>query len=345
MEYRKKIIFYIGFIFFTSILCVVLLFSVEHARYILRQKALSGLQTNEEIRKNYEKQREKRKPLSLLFVGDIMLSRAIDKKIIEHADDARFPFLLSSEKITQADIAMGNLEGPISENGSNQGSIYSFRARPMVVGGLQYAGFDIVTLANNHMFDWGRRALLDTMHILTNANILYTGAGKDYVDANELKIIRKNGFVAGFLAYTNLYPPSLFATQDKAGISEYNEEYIKKYIHQQKNSVDLLIVSLHWGEEYKTNSTDEQKRIAREFIDAGADIIIGHHPHVPQEIEEYKGKWIAYSLGNFVFDQYFSKETMSGLALDVTCTKAHTCSAQPIHVELNKDFQPAFVGL
>jgi len=310
----------------------------EIASIIQMNNAITRLQKIEEEEKN------KKEELSLLFVGDIMLSRDIAKKIQINGDQ-KFPFLSVAEKLSGADIAVGNLEGPISSRGRNQGSKYSFRANPEVIEGIQYAGFDLFSLANNHIFDWGRDALEDTMLILSSSSINFSGVGKNYEDANRVTVIKKKGYLVGFLSFTNLYPKTLFATDKKSGISEYDEKKILERIIAIRKEVDVVVVLLHWGNEYETNSNNTQKKFARELIDVGADMVVGHHPHVAQEVEKYKNGIIAYSLGNFVFDQGFSKETMNGLALDVKCIEAHTCSAKPIEVLINNDFQPTFSGL
>lgn len=328
--------------------CSVLYFSSKSFERKQEENIARGIRLNQEIAKNFKKREEdlkkQKKPLTMIFVGDIMLSRSVEKKMNENVD-VRFPFLSVADRLSKADIAIGNLEGPISSRGRNQGSIYSFRAKPAVLDGITYAGFDVFSLANNHIFDWGRDALNDTMQLLTSSSIAYVGVGKNYDDANELKKIERNGYTVGFLSYTKLYPKSLFASSTKAGISEYDEEKIIQRIKDYKSSVDVLVVLFHWGDEYKTHSNADQEKLGRACIDAGADLVVGHHPHVAQEIEKYKEKTIAYSLGNFIFDQPFSEETMNGLALDVVCSNPHECKANPVYVKINKDFQPEFEGL
>ncbi|MFA5870879.1 MAG: CapA family protein [Candidatus Paceibacterota bacterium] len=311
------------------------------------REEFSIVQMNEvsrQLRIAEEEKKNKKMVISLMFVGDVMLSRSVEKKIQEN-NDQKFPFLSVAERLTSADIAIGNLEGPISLRGKNQGSIYSFRANPKVIGGIQYAGLDLFSLANNHIFDWGRDALEDTMSILSNSNIHFAGVGRNYNEANTPTVILKKGYKVGFLSFTNLYPRTLFATDDDLGISEYDEKKILEHVAEMRKENDVAVVLLHWGNEYEVNSNGNQKKFARELIDAGADIVVGHHPHVAQEIENYKNGIIAYSLGNFVFDQNFSKETMSGLMLDVTCTEKHTCNAKPVTVLINSDFQPSFLEL
>lgn len=293
----------------------------------IREKILKRIETAETVR--------------FVFVGDIMLSRGVDLKM-KRAGDYTFPFLNIARTTRDADIAFGNLEGPISVRGKNQGSIYSFRANPNSVKGLVFAGFDVVSLANNHIWDWGVDALTDTLDILKQNNILTIGAGKNETEANSPVFIMKGNQRVVFFAYTNLYPQSLYATGENPGISTFDEEQIIRGIKEDTTSEDVVIISLHWGDEYKTESNDFQKRFGRILIDAGVDMVIGHHPHVSQEVERYKGGWIAYSLGNFVFDQNFSEETMRGMLLEVTTKSGEVRSVEQREIKMNNDFQPAF---
>jgi len=282
--------------------------------------------------------------LSLLFVGDIMLSRAVGRQM-EKNDDYAFPFKLSSDFLKSADITFGNLEGPISNRGSNQGSIYSFRANPKVAEGLNYAGFDVLSIANNHIWDWGKNALSDTLTILQNNNITPVGAGENFNEANSIKIVNSEGLKIGFLAYTNLYPKSLEAEENEIGISQFDVAGILKLVYsiKEKKEADIVVVSLHWGNEYETNASQWQKDLAHKLIDAGADIIAGHHPHVAQEMERYKDGVIFYSLGNFVFDQSFSKETMEGMAGEVILEGNKIKGVKTYKVSINQYFQPEIV--
>lgn len=259
-------------------------------------------------------------PIHLLFVGDIMLGRAV-AKIFERNGGPDFAFKEVIGTLRQADLVFGNLEGPISERGQNQGSIYSFRFDPAVTGALARAGFRVLSVANNHIWDYGREALLDTLDHLRQNGIQPVGAGKDEAEANRPVKLTVKGNRLAFLAYTDLYPRLLAATTSTPGISRFDLEEIGETIKEIRNNSDLVVVSLHFGEEYKMSSGSREQAIARKLIDAGADLIVGHHPHVVQELEEYRRGWIAYSLGNFVFDQNFSLETLRGGALCVYLDK------------------------
>lgn len=279
---------------------------------------------------------------TLLFVGDIMLARGVATQT-KKANDYAHPFRLIADTLKEADLTFGNLEGPISARGKNQGSKYSFRADPRTIEGLSLSGFDILSVANNHIWDWGADALTDTLTLLRDNDIYPVGAGPNNEEANKPVFFSAGDTRLAFLAYTNLYPKSLEASNTRPGISSFNLENSQKHIREieEKNEADIIIVSFHWGDEYKTASNQLQRKIARSLIDAGADLIIGHHPHVIQEIEQYKHGWIAYSLGNFIFDQSFSKETMEGLLFKITLEGKKIYTTESINVSLNSTFQPA----
>ncbi len=254
---------------------------------------------------------------TMIFVGDVMLSRSVGA-LMEQKGDYTFPFLNIATFLRNADLTFANLENPISSGGVKVGSIYSFRADPRVVEGLKFAGIDVVSIANNHMWDYGRQAFVDTLYNLTNAGIGYVGGGYSFAEAHEGITREINGTKVTLLAYTDLLSKQVAATHDAAGVSFLDVEQMKRDIALARNKSDIIVVSFHWGEEYQTAHNLKQGHIAKAAIDAGADLIVGHHPHVAQEVEEYQGRWIAYSLGNFIFDQSFSKATMQGLALVVT---------------------------
>jgi poly-gamma-glutamate capsule biosynthesis protein CapA/YwtB (metallophosphatase superfamily) len=282
--------------------------------------------------------------ITIFAVGDIMLDRGVEYKIKkEGKEDFKFPFLKISDDLKKADLLVGNLEGPISDRGEKIGSIYSFRMDPESINGLEYAGFDVLSLANNHALDYGRVALEDTMNILRDNDIDYIGAGFNEKEVSSVKIKEINGLKIGFLAYTDFGSKFWKPGSDTSGVSFFNAEdfeKIKKEIIEAKKTADILIVSFHSGTEYSKSPTNFQKEFGRFCIDAGADLILGHHPHVTQPVEQYKSGWIAYSLGNFVFDQSFSAETMQGILLEVLIENGKIKEVNPKEVEISENFQP-----
>jgi poly-gamma-glutamate synthesis protein (capsule biosynthesis protein) len=277
----------------------------------------------------------------LVFVGDMMFDRNIRKNIAA-AEDPLLPFALIKDEIKKADVAFGNLEGPISDGGKRQGSIYSFRFEPVgTINALTDAGFDVVSIANNHIWDYGREAALDTMKHLGDVGINYVGFGKNFDEANSPVIKTVGDTRIAYLGYTEFYSKALYA-DDRLGLSEFDSEKMAKRIKELRESgvADIIIVSLHWGEEYQTTSNAHQRQLARTLVDAGANLIIGHHPHVAQEIEEYHGATIAYSLGNFVFDQNFSADTQHGLMLKAKVVDKKINATESVNVGFTKIFQP-----
>ena len=282
--------------------------------------------------------------INLMAVGDIMLDRGVEFMIQkEGSSDFRFSFLKIKNYLGKADILFGNLESVVSDKGYKQGSIYSFRADPRAVEGLLYSGFDIVSTTNNHAFDYGKTALLDSLERLKKSGIEYVGAGIDENEAFSLKIKEIKNTKIGFLAYDNVGTENWKAVGDKPGIAfldNKNLEKVKNDISKARKQVDVLAVSMHWGDEYLEKPNLIQKKLAKEILNAGADIIIGSHPHVVEDLEEYNGKWVAYSLGNFVFDQYFSESTMQGGILEITIESKKIKSAVLKIIKINQFYQP-----
>ena len=285
--------------------------------------------------------------INLFIVGDIMLGRGVEYMINkEGRGDFRFPFLKIASELKKSDILFANLEGPISDRGIKVGSIYSFRFKPEAVDGLVYGGFDILSLANNHMFDYQRIALEDTMRILKENNIDYVGAGFNKEEAFFLRIKEIKNTKIGFLAYTDLGPENWQAGSENSGIAWIGENDIGEvveYIKRVKERVDVLVVSLHAGEEYSKKPNLFQVSFAKICIDNGADLVIGHHPHIVQRIEKYKDGWVAYSLGNFIFEQGFSEETMKSIILKAIIKDKKIKEIFSEDIEINKYFQPELV--
>lgn len=274
----------------------------------------------------------------LIFVGDVMLSRSVGA-LMAAKDDYNWPFEKIADFLSGADIAVANLETPISSRGVNVGSIYSFRSDPRSAGGLKFAGIDIVSLANNHAWDWGMTAFGDTMTHLASAGISYIGAGYNAAEAHAGVVKDVKGTKIGFLAYTNLLPKSIAATVDRPGLAIFDEAEMIRDIQAMRPRADIVTVSFHFGDEYQTIHNALQERMALAAIDAGADLVIGHHPHVVQDIERYRDKWIVYSLGNFVFDQNFSVATQSGLAVRITIRDKKIMKLEEVPIKISDEYQ------
>jgi poly-gamma-glutamate synthesis protein (capsule biosynthesis protein) len=251
-------------------------------------------------------------PVSLVFVGDIMMDRGVRRSIEKNYGGDYNALFTHTQYLQDADIAFANLEGPAAASGHNVGSRFSFRMDPVALHALAAAGIDIVSFANNHVGDWAQAAFDETLKNLTATAIAYTGAGTTYSQATEPRIIEVRGMKIGFLATTDVGPNWMKATDTHAGVLLASDPKLSEIIAAAKTQSDILVVSFHWGNEYSPITVRQQK-LAHAAIDAGADIIVGGHPHVMQGVETYKGKPIFYSLGNFIFDQYFSPYTLQGM--------------------------------
>lgn len=236
------------------------------------------------------------KLVKIILTGDIMLGRTVTIKSLEFKD-AGYPFRKVYEGLSKADLVFANLENPIVANCPPHASGFTFCAPPEMLDGLVLAGVDVVTLANNHSRNYGEEGLKQTRSFLENRDIDATGLG-DLV----IKNIDYTSF--GFLGFDFV---------DK-NLSNEDVDLIKN----SNLLVDILIVGVHWGEEYKPKANDKQRKIASELIANGADVVVGHHPHWVQDSEYINSKPVYYSLGNFVFDQMWSEETRKGMAVELS---------------------------
>ncbi|HXK36004.1 MAG TPA: CapA family protein [Candidatus Paceibacterota bacterium] len=276
-------------------------------------------------------------PTRLIFVGDIMLSRSVGESMERWGDWSR-PFVLSAAVTAGADLTFGNLESVISDRGATQGCTYCFRADPRSIEGLLDAGFDVVSVANNHAWDYGPDAFTDSLKRLVSAGITPVGGGADLAVARTPVVKTAHDVRVAYLAYTNLMPVLTCAAERYAGVHCYAAARMQEDITAARSVADIVVVSFHAGEEYQPH-TAAQERIYRAAIDAGADLVIGHHPHVVQDVERYGGGWIAYSLGNFIFDQTWSPETMRGMLLEVTITDGEIAEVATRAVDISSLYQ------
>ncbi len=275
----------------------------------------------------------------LIFAGDVMLSRYIGDMMAKR-NDYDFPFEKIQSFLKSADMVFGNLESPIGRAGKAVTGLYSFQAAPEAARGLKKAGFNLVSVANNHAFDYGLEGFWDTLKNLKNAGIAYAGGGYNSNEAYRGAELNIHGINVTVLAFTDLLPKKWAATEKQAGVSYLDKERMIASIRAAKKKSDLVIVSFHWGREYETASNQRQQELAAAAVEAGASLIVGHHPHVVQEIANIKNVTVAYSLGNFVFDQNFSKETSTGLLLKVSVKDKKIDSVTPYTLRFNKNFQP-----
>ena len=248
------------------------------------------------------------KDVSMLFVGDVMLDRHVKEKIDLYGLDYLFEKISSSSPdfFNNYDLVSANLEGAVTNDGEhyNPINIYDFAFSPIDVVDLKKYNFNFFNLANNHFFDQGERGIIETRDILEESDFLYVGCKDKVVDDCSSASLEINKKKIGILGFSMVYGVfDLFQAQEK----------IRESVAQS----DFVIVQVHWGKEYDHIFNSVQEYTAKALIDAGADLIIGHHPHVVQGMEIYKNKAIFYSLGNFIFDQYFSFDTQEELAVSL----------------------------
>ncbi|MGD9487050.1 MAG: CapA family protein [Calditrichaceae bacterium] len=277
----------------------------------------------------------------LYFTGDVSLVNHFEQHVGDRLD---YPFNKLTA-LSEADIFMINLESPFTVRGNPVEKQFTFRALPKYAGMLKESGVDIVTLANNHMYDYGDTGIFDTIGLLDSVGIKHVGAGRNLAEARQPVIFDIRGLKLAYLAYygTGPHSDSHPATETNAGTAMRNLAYIKEDIAKIRDQVDYIIINFHWGLEKANYPEESEKYYARKSIDYGADLIVGHHPHVLQGVELYKGKVIAYSLGNFIFGgNSRTFETSAVLKVLISPAKKGKYHAQimPIGIRL---WQPYFL--
>ncbi|GKU79891.1 CapA family protein [Paenibacillus sp. L3-i20] len=266
------------------------------------------------------------KRVTLSFVGDLLPGEYVTPFMTQHGYG--FPYEKAMLYLSEPDLLAGNLELPITKRGTPLvGNKYVYKGLPEALPALRDAGFDVFSLANNHALDQGVEGMVDTITHLDEAGISHMGTGNNDTEAFAPVIKEVKGIKVAYIGVSNVIP---FAEQkaDKnvAGIAEtYETKRAAAAIESAKKQADIVVVMVHWGEMETDQPKPYQKNNARIYIDAGADLVIGSHPHVLQGFETYKGKWIAYSLGNFVFTNYPKGALAETGVLDASCTKEADC--------------------
>jgi poly-gamma-glutamate synthesis protein (capsule biosynthesis protein) len=251
--------------------------------------------------------------VSIAFVGDIMLDESPGKTV----KNGRDPFEYFSPLLNSADIRVGNLECVVATTGMPEpGKPYTFRAHPRVLKLLQ-RHFDALSLANNHSGDYGPGAFGEMLDLLERQKISYFGGGRTLTLAHTPLVIERNSLRVALLGYNEFFPRSFEADFDKPGIAWSEDEQVRLDIRTARTRyhADLVIPVMHWGWEHENLASSRQVQLARLMIEAGADAVVGGHPHVTQNVEQYQGKPIIYSLGNFVFDGFDDQDSNTGWLL------------------------------
>ena len=276
-------------------------------------------------------------PMTLIFAGDIMLDDG-PGRLIARGGDPLAPF---ANMLKAADYRIANLETSVARSGKRLADKpYTFRAHPRTLRILQ-GRFDAVTLANNHVGDYGHQALLETMQRLDAAGIAHFGAGKNLVEAHKPLWIERQGLKIAILGYNEFAPRAFEAGADTPGTAWSEDDHVISDIRAAKAAgADLIIPFMHWGWEYEPTASPRLQSFARRMIDEGASMVVGSHPHVTQGADVYQGKPIIYSLGNFVFDGFDAPEARLGWLLRLKLDKTGVLEWDTVAAHMDKNGTP-----
>jgi len=243
---------------------------------------------------------------NLLFVGDIMLGRRVETDMEKKGVD--YPFASTTELMSRQDLTIGNFEGSIPEKHVQTPELtFQFAVKDTYLNTIKNAGFDILSLANNHALDYGIGGLTNTLATCVRSSLVCFGNPTE-VSISSSYIARVNDVNVGFIFIHTLF-------------DEPSDEELEQQLTYLFEYSEVQVAYIHWGTEYLLTHTANQTAFAKKLIDAGVDVVIGHHPHVVEDIELYKQKPIFYSLGNYVFDQYFSSDVQEGLGIQMNIQK------------------------
>jgi poly-gamma-glutamate capsule biosynthesis protein CapA/YwtB (metallophosphatase superfamily) len=288
---------------------------------------------------------------TITAVGDIMLGRRVGDR---HRGNPGAPLAPLGKRLARADITVGNFESTLSAAGSPTQGGDSFAASPRVRPALRAAGFDLLSLANNHVGDYGDRALRQTLDRFDSARIETVGAGRNLDAARRPVIIERDGVRVGFLAVDSIgETPS--ATGTRAGTNRLNMpprtgplnrsqlRRITSDIRALGRRVDTVVVLTHWGTQYTHRPEPSQRTAARAFADAGADLVIGGHPHWVQGYDMAGSAIVVHSLGNFIFDMDFQTKTREGIFLEIVLWGGAVKAVEPVPYVIDGAFTPRLV--
>ncbi|WP_339321581.1 CapA family protein [Paenibacillus sp. FSL W8-0194] len=279
------------------------------------------------------------KSVTIHFVGDMIFSGKVETLLEKKGYS--YPFAYLGDMFKKDDLTLGNLETPVTTGGVGaKNKQFVFKSSPKALEALRAAGMDAVNLGNNHILDQGEVGLLDTIKYLDQSGIQYVGAGKNADRAYQPVYFNRGGMTIAVIGASRVYPETNWAAgANKPGVaSAYDKaSRVIASITEARKKADLVIVMVHWGIERALTPNDIQKKLGHDFVDAGADLIIGGHPHVLQGLEQYKGKWIAYSTGNFIFTKSSTPSTWKTAVFQARC-KTSGCSMKlvPYHAELGQ---------
>ncbi len=276
------------------------------------------------------------KTVTLNFGGDVMFSGKVGELLTKKGYD--YPYQYVKKLFTSDDLTVVNLETPVTgSNTTAADKTYAFKSSPEALPHMAAAGIDAVNLANNHILDQGIVGLTDTIRQLDASGVQYVGAGADAARAYEPVIFERKGIRIALLGFSRVIPQASWnAGAHQPGVATaYDATAAEAAIRKAKKNADLVVVVAHWGVERSDTTVDHQTDLAHRFVDAGADLVVGGHPHVLQGVEQYKGKWIAYSTGNFIFTHSLVEKTWDTGVFQAVCSVKGDCSMKVIPYTAN----------
>jgi poly-gamma-glutamate synthesis protein (capsule biosynthesis protein) len=285
-------------------------------------------------------------------VGDIMLGRRVGD-MLERRDDPTAVFRPLAKRLASADITVGNLESTLSKAGPPTQGSDSFGADDSALEGLKLAGFDLLSLANNHLGDFGKAAIVETVRKLDGAGFRTVGGGVDSAQAAKPAVITVGDVQVGFVA-TDSIGETPAAGRNTPGTNRINAPprtgpLDRTALGRVAESVrrldaDVVIALTHWGTQYTNEPERSQRRIARALVDAGADLVVGGHPHWVQGWETIGDATVVHSLGNFVFDMDFMRETQEGIFVEIVSRGDRVVAVRPVPYVIDDRFTPRAVA-
>lgn len=279
--------------------------------------------------------------VSIAAVGDLMLGSWIVNVVKRKGVD--YPYDSTRMWLKSADFAIANLEAPLTDSGAvYENKTYTFKVPPYFARGIRNAGIDVVTLANNHILDFDCEGLENTIAALSENGVAHCGAGSDKAEACKPVILDQFGIRVAFIGFSMTFPKEFWASDTSCGTCYPTESQLKKSIRLAEEQADLTVVSFHWSAEKRTTPKEYQRYFAHLAIDSGADLVLGHHPHVLQGVEIYNGRLIAYSLGNYVFGSY-SSNSRTSIVLQAMINPSGLLYARAIPISVlntSVEFQP-----
>ena len=287
--------------------------------------------------------------------GDVMMDRRVGSRLAQTGDFAE-PFRAMADRLSQADITMVNLESTLAELGPPTQGIESFVADPRIRSGLRRAGVDVVSLANNHSGDYGPQSLLRTIELLAAGGFAVFGAGADRQRADQPAVLVRDGVTVAFVGFNAIgeTPPagpgqpgasSLSMPPRTGPLDERRLDRITRQIERLASRVDVVVAVPHWGTQYTAVPEPEQSQVGRALLAAGADIVVGGHPHWVQAVERSRdGRLVVHSLGNLVFDMDFSTETMQGVVAELVVFDDRVVAVDYSPYVIGTDWVPRWVS-